>query len=102
MDYKVGDFYMAKEYKDCGYNFPSGKYKLKAINDGFPDKPINNENELDVAKEQWLEGVMGTDQYEKDVDSNWFFWEFPDNENNIDYMWIPEAVVREVFTPINN
>lgn len=101
MEFKVGNFYEAKEYRDCGYSFSFGQYKLKAINDGFPDKPINNENELDVAKEQWLEGLMGTDQYEKDLNSNWYYWEFPNNENDIEYMWIPESVVREVFITIN-
>jgi len=103
MEFKVGNYYVAKEYKACGYSFPSGKYKLKAINDAFPNKPINNDDdELIVAKQMWLESVIGTDQYEKDVNSNWYYWEFPDNKNDIKYMWIPESVVKEVFIPINN
>lgn len=102
MKFKVGKFYKAKGYKDSGYNIPSGKYKLKAINDGFPDQPINNDDELIVAKEQWLEGLMGTDQYEEDMNSNWYYWEFPNNENDIDNMWIPTSVVEEVFIPTNS
>lgn len=102
MEFKVGNYYLAKEYKDCGYSFPSGKYKLKAINDAFPNKPIINDDELIVAKEIWLEGVMETDQFDTDRKGNWYFWEFPENTEGIEYMWIPESVVEEVFMPINN
>ncbi len=56
---KVGQEYQAKSYHESGYNFPEGKYKLKVQMEGFPQKPINSEKELEVAKQQWLEGLDG-------------------------------------------
>jgi hypothetical protein len=94
---EVGKYYAAKNYKETGYNFPQGKYKLKIIQEGFPEKPMKNENELDVAKEQWLEGIEDTDQWKKDLEGNWYYFEFPENEEGIDFMWVPESVVIEVF-----
>lgn len=97
IDYRVGEYYIAKNYLDCGYKFPDGEYKLKIINDGFPEKAITQEDELTIAEEQWLEGLEGTAQYQKDIKDNWYYFEFPENEDGIEYMWIPEPVVVEVF-----
>ena len=60
----VGESYKAKTYLENGYNFPKGEYKLKIIHDGFPEDPINQDNELAIAEEQWLEGLEGTEQYQ--------------------------------------
>ena len=95
--YQVREKYKVKSYKKSGYNFPEGEYQLKIIREGFPPTPINDENELDIAEEQFLEGLEGTDQYKKDLDGNWYYFEFPKNKDNIKNMWIPESVVRDVF-----
>ncbi|MFW6026896.1 MAG: hypothetical protein ACOCRX_11190, partial [Candidatus Woesearchaeota archaeon] len=58
---------------------------------------INQEDELAVAKEQWLEGLEGTEQYQQDIEENWYYFKFPENENGIEYMWLPESIVVEVF-----
>jgi hypothetical protein len=97
MRYEVGEFYTAKTYNESGYNFPEGEYKLKIIREGFPDKPVNDEYELVIAEEQWLEGLEETEQYITDMESNWFYFEFPENSDEIEYMWVPESVVLEVF-----
>lgn len=97
VDYRVGEYYKVKNYLDSGYNFPDGRYKLKIINDGFPEKAINQEDELAVAEEQWLEGLEGTKMYQVDLNSNWYYFKFPNNSDNIKYMWIPASVVKEVF-----
>ena len=96
-NYQVGEKYKAKTYQECGYNFPEGKYKLKIIREGFPEEPVNDENELDIAEEQWLEGLEGSDQYKTDLKENWYYFKFPLNDEGIDFMWIPETVVSEVF-----
>lgn len=54
--FEVGKEYCAKSYLECGYNFPEGMYKIKAAVEGFPQNPINDEDELQSAKEQWVEG----------------------------------------------
>jgi hypothetical protein len=97
LNLEVGEVYAAKTYLENGYNFPEGEYKLKIIHDGFPEDPINQEEELVVAEEQWLEGLEGTAQYQKDIEDTWYYFEFPENEDAIEYMWIPESVVIEVF-----
>lgn len=97
VDYRVGEYYIAENYLDSGYNFPDGEYKLKIINDGFPEKAINQGDELAIAEEQWLEGLEGTTQYQRDIEDTWYYFEFPENEDGIEYMWIPESVVIEVF-----
>jgi len=97
LNLEVGEVYAAKTYLENGYNFPEGEYKLKIINDGFPEKAINQEDELAVAEEQWLEGLEGTAQYQRDIEDTWYYFEFPENEDGIEYMWIPESVVVEVF-----
>jgi hypothetical protein len=74
-NYQVGEFYNAKTFKESGFNFPDGKYKLKIIR----------------------EGLEGSDQYKTDLDGNWYYFEFPINDEGIDYMWVPESVVVEVF-----
>ncbi|KXS38610.1 MAG: hypothetical protein AWU54_2202, partial [Candidatus Frackibacter sp. T328-2] len=56
-------------------NFPEGEYKLKIIHDGFPEDPINQEEELVVAEEQWLEGLEGTEQYQVDLKINYSIME---------------------------
>jgi len=96
LNFEVGQTYKAKNYLESGYNFPEGEYKLKIIHDGFPKKPIHQEKELVIAKEQWLEGLEGTEQYQVDLNSNWYYFEFPENDD-IDYMWIPESVVKDIF-----
>ncbi|MFW5794507.1 MAG: hypothetical protein ACOCV1_03380 [Bacillota bacterium] len=96
-NYQVGKNYRAKLYKNSGYNFPQGKYKLKIIREGFPEKPINDEDEIDVAEEQWLEGLEGLEQQKTDLEGNWYYFKFPLNDEGIDFMWIPETVVNEVF-----
>jgi len=96
-NYQVGKFYKAKTYKECGYNFPEGKYKLKIIREGFPEEPVNDENELAIAEEQWLEGLEGSNQYKTDLKGNWYYFKFPLNDEGIDFMWVPESVVFEVF-----
>jgi len=97
LKYEVGESYTAKSYLQSGYNFPEGEYKLKIIHENFPDKPVNDENELIIAKEEWLEGLEGTEQYQRDLEGNWYYFEFPDNSDSIEYMWIPESIVLEVF-----
>lgn len=96
-NYRVGEFYSAKSYKESGFNFPEGKYKLKIIREGFPENPVNYEDELIIADEQWLEGSEGSDQYKTDLEGKWYYFMFPDNNEGIEYMWIPENVVVEVF-----
>jgi hypothetical protein len=94
---EVGKYYKIKSYKKSGYNFPEGRYKLKIIKEGFPEKPINNTNELKIAEEQWLEGLEETNQYEIDLKSNWYYFKFPINNEDIDFMWLPESVVIDIF-----
>jgi len=96
-NYQVGKLYKSKTYQECGYNFPEGKYKLKIIRDGFPEEPVNDEDELAIAEEQWLEGLEGSNQYKTDLKGNWYYFKFPLNDERIDFMWIPETVVNEVF-----
>jgi hypothetical protein len=94
---QVGKKYKIKSYKESGYNFPEGKYKLKIIRDSFPEESVNDGDELFIAKEQWLEGLEGSEQYKTDLEGNWYYFEFPLNNEEIEYMWIPESVVVEVF-----
>lgn len=96
-NYNVGDFYNARTYKESGFNFPEGEYKLKIIREGFPENAINHEDELVIAEEQWLEGIEGSDQYNTDLKNNWYYLKFPVNDEGIEYMWVPESVVVEVF-----
>jgi hypothetical protein len=96
-NYQVGKFYKAKTYQESGYSFPEGKYKLKIIREGFPKEPVNEEDELVVAEEQWLEGLEGSEQHKTDLEGNWYYFKFPINDENIDSMWMPESVVNEVF-----
>jgi hypothetical protein len=96
-NYQVGEKYEAKTYQESGYNFPEGKYQLLIIRKGFPAAPINDQNELDIAEEQFLEGFEGTDQYKKDLNGNWYYFEFPENKNEIKHMWIPKSVAKDVF-----
>jgi hypothetical protein len=96
-NYQVGEFYKAKTYHKSGYNFPEGRYKLKIIRENFPEEPVNDEDELDIAEEQWLEGLEGSDQYKIDLEGNWYYFHFPLNDNRIEFMWVPESVVNEVF-----
>ena len=96
-DYNVGEFYTANPYKESGFNFPEGEYKLKIIREGFPERPVNDEDELIIAEEQWLEGLEGSDQYKTDLESNWYYFEFPLNNEGVQYMWVPESVVVNVF-----
>ena len=63
IEFRVGEYYTAKTYKESGFNFPEGEYKLKIIRERFPESPVMEENELIIAKEQWLEGIEGTKQY---------------------------------------
>jgi len=95
--FEVGASYQAKNYRDSGYNFPKGEYHLKIIQEGFPEKPVNDEEELVIAEEQWLEGLEGTDQYKTDLEGNWYYFEFPLNDEGVEYMWITESVVFDVF-----
>lgn len=97
IELRVGEYYTAKTYKESGFNFPEGEYKLKIIREGFPETPVNYEDELVIAEEQWLEGLEGSDQYKTDLEGNWYYFEFPSNDEGIDHMWIPESVVVEVF-----
>ena len=95
-NYKVGKEYKAKSYLECGYNFPEGKYKIKAKIDGFPEKqkPINHDDELKKAKEHWLEGYKGDEEYKKVYEGIWYYLEFPEEDH---FEWIPEVVMEEVF-----
>ena len=97
INYNVGEFYTANPYKESGFNFPEGEYKLKIIREGFPERPVNDEDELIIAEEQWLEGLEGSDQYKTDLESNWYYFEFPLNNEGVEYMWVPESVVVKVF-----
>ena len=93
--YKVGEEYKAKSYIECGYNFPEGKYKIKAIIEGFPKEAINDKDELQSAKEQWLEGVEDNEEkYNELYEGIWYYLEFPGEEH---YEWIPECVIKEVL-----
>ena len=47
--FEVGASSQAKNYRDSGYNFPKGEYHLKIIQEGFPEKPVNDEEELVIA-----------------------------------------------------
>ena len=93
-NFEVGEKYKAKSYLECGYNFPEGKYKIKAKIDGFPEKPINHEDELKKAKEQWLEGYEGDEDYKKVYEGLWYYLEFPEEDH---FEWIPEVVMEDVF-----
>jgi len=70
INYQVGEFYTAKTYKESGFNFPEGEYKLKIIRADFLEDSVNDEDELAIAEEQWLEGLEGSDQYKTDLDGN--------------------------------
>jgi len=94
---KVGRSYSAMNYLESGYNFPEGEYRLKVVCEGFPDNSVGQGEELIVAREQWLEGLEGSEQYKIDLEGNWYYFEFPENEDGIDGMWIPESVVLDVF-----
>jgi hypothetical protein len=96
-NYKVGESYKAKSFNQSGFNFPDGEYKLKIIREGFPESPVNHEDELVIAEEQWLEGLEGSAQYRIDLEGNWYYFEFPINDEGIDYMWVPESVVVDIF-----
>ena len=93
-NFEVGEKYRAKSYLECGYNFPEGKYKIKAKIDGFPEKLINHEDELKKAKEQWLEGYEGDEDYKKVYEGLWYYLEFPEEDH---FEWIPEVVMEDVF-----
>ena len=97
LNYRVGNYYKAKNYLESGFNFPEGEYKLKIIREGFPEDPVNDEDELVIAEEQWLEGLEGSDQYKTDLGGNWYYFEFPINDEGVEYMWVPESVGVEVF-----
>ena len=92
--FEVGQHYKAKSYLECGYNFPEGKYKIKAKIDGFPKKSINHNDELKRAKEQWLEGYEEDEVYKSTYEGIWYYLEFP-KENHFE--WIPEVVMKDVF-----
>jgi hypothetical protein len=96
IELRVGEYYKAKTYKESGFNFTDGEYKLKIIREGFPETSVNDEDELVIAEEQWLEGLE-SDQYKTDLEGNWYYFEFPINDEGVDYMWVPESVVVEVF-----
>lgn len=96
-NYQVGKLYEARNFNQTGYDFPAGTYELKIIHQGFPKKNINNEDELIVARELWLEGFEDTEHFEEDLNGNWYYFSFPANDKSIEYMWIPESVVVEVF-----
>ena len=97
-NFEVGEKYKAKSYLECGYNFPEGKYKIKAKIDGFPEKPINHEDELTHANEQWLEGYEDDPDYYKQLYNGlWYYLEFPDRAR---FEWIPEVVMKDVFKKI--
>ncbi|TDX42302.1 hypothetical protein C7954_1223 [Halanaerobium congolense] len=83
-NYQVGNYYKGKPYRESGFNFPEGEYKLKIIREDFPEKPVNDEDELVIAEEQWLEGLEGSDQYRTDLEGNWYYFEFPINDEGID------------------
>ncbi|MFW6270041.1 MAG: hypothetical protein ACOC4G_08165 [Bacillota bacterium] len=85
--------YQAKSYNECGYNFTEGNYKIKAEMEEFPKKIINHEDELKIAKQQWLEGLDKKD-YERRYDGVWYYIKFPEKDH---YEWIPENVAEEVF-----
>ncbi|ADQ14008.1 hypothetical protein [Halanaerobium hydrogeniformans] len=75
-----------------------GSYKLKIVKDGFPESYCNNNLELEIAREQWLEGLENTDEYSKVFNGKWYYFKFPKNSSNkISSMWIPETIVLEVF-----
>lgn len=97
IDYQVGEYYTIKEDHDSVYDFPDGEYKLKIIMEGFPEKAIYTEDEIAIAEELWLEGFEGLKQYKIDLEGNWYYFEFPENENKVEYMWIPESIVIDVF-----
>jgi hypothetical protein len=97
INYQVGNHYTAKSYRESGFNFPEGEYKLKIIREGFPEVSVNDKDELVIAEEQWMEGLEGSDQYLTDLDGNWYYFEFPLNDEGIEHMWVPESVVVEVF-----
>ena len=93
--FEVGHIYKAKTYLESGYNFPEGEYKVKAKIEGFPQKPVNKENELKSAKEQWLEGYEDDEEeYRKLYKGIWYYLEFPEDDH---YEWIPEIVMAEAF-----
>ena len=93
--FEVGKEYSAKSYIECGYNFPEGKYKIKAAVEGFPEKAINDEDELQSAKEQWLEGLENDEEEYKNLYNDiWYYLDFPEEGQ---YEWIPKCIVKEVF-----
>ena len=97
IDYQVGEYYTIKEDHDSVYDFPDGEYKLKIIMEGFPEKAIYTEDEIAIAEELWLEGFEGLEQYKIDLEGNCYYFEFPENKNKVEYMWIPESIVIDVF-----
>ena len=89
--YQVGEDYKAKNYLESGYNFPEGSYRIKAIVEGFPEKPINHDNELKKDTEQWIEGY---EEYKKVYEGMWYYLEFPKEDY---FEWIPEVLMKEAF-----
>ena len=51
------------------------------------------------AKEQWLEGYEGDEEYKKVYEGIWYYLEFPKDENQEKdhFEWIPEVVMEDVF-----
>ena len=93
--FEVGKKYKVKSYLDCGFNFRDGKYKIKAEIEGFPQKPINNKNELKIAKEHWLEGFEEDEkEYQKLYDGIWYYLEFPEGDK---HEWIPVSILKDAF-----
>jgi len=93
--YEVGEQYEAKNYLESGYNFPEGNYRIKAILEGFPEKPIKHDDELKRAKEQWLEGYENDQDYFKRLNNGlWYYLVFPNGDR---FEWIPEVVMDDVF-----
>lgn len=95
--FEIGEIYNARNYLQCGYEFPDWNYELLAIVVGFPEEFIKNKEEIEIANEQWLEGLYDTEQYESDKNGLSYYFKFPQINDNIDGMWIPKSVSEEVF-----
>ena len=93
--YQVGKEYKAKTYNECGYNFPEGKYKIKAKSQGFPEN-LATEKEKKNSKEQWLEGFEEDKKIFNELyEGIWYYLKFPSDNNKFE--WIPQEVMEDAF-----
>lgn len=97
LNFHVGEFYKAKTCSISIFNLPAGKYKLKIIREGFPKRAVKDGNELVITEKYCLERLKASNKYQNYSKENWYYFEFFINDNDIEYIWIPESIVLKIF-----